>query len=397
MKISSKISLAAIILLCLISFVFFRAFARFGEFTTLVPRFDGSCEIKLDGQAGIEDFEIIENSSAHNQEDFLVYAAIDRENMKNNKELRGGIFATPINEMVQSNDRSLGEPKNFQPIGIGILRAPTNILMVVNNYQGNSQVEIFQLDNDFIAHHMRSVKIDGANRLNDVVPISANSFYVTNESKIKEGSFGGFIANLLDTDKSGGIYYFDGEKSKEVYKGLSYANSVALSKDKSRLYATGTLSRNIVIFDRNTANNDLKLVDDVFLGTGVDNINIDNEGRLFIGAHPKIFTLLKKMWFGAKTSPNQVIVIEPNSGKGGKVDQVYLDKGDEKFSASSVAAKSGNKLIIGSIFSKGLKVCELPKVWHQSKAHPAQSLIDIERDAKIKKAQKELREGGGAK
>lgn len=398
MRNKPKFGLIIIFILAVCSFVFFKALARMGEFSTIVPRFDGQCETKLTSSTGIEDFAIIENSPLHENKDFIVYAALDRDKLKKEKDIRGGIFASPLNDLSQSEDRSLGAPKDFQPVGIGILKGPTNILMAINNAGDKSKVEIFQLDNDFIAHHMQSVEIKGANRLNDVVPLSANSFYVTNESKYENNGIKNFIMNILNLDKSGAIYYYDGKNSEKLYKGLSFANSIALSQDGAKLYATGTLSRNLVIFNRNVANNKIKISDEVFLGTGADNINIDAQGRLFIASHPKIFSLIKKMWFGGNHTPSQVIVIEPAvNGKGGNIDQVYIDKAEKEFGEVSSATKVENKLIMGSIYANGLKVCELPKEWHHSKAHPATRLIDTQRDAKIKKAQKELREGGGAK
>lgn len=384
-----------IIFFGIISFVYFKAMARLGEFSTIIPRFDGKCEIALSQSQGIEDFALIENSENKN---ILIYAALNREEFRKNKNIRGAIHASPIDNFTQSNDKSLGVPKNFQPVGIGVLKGQTNILMAINNADGKSIVEIFHIDNDFNAHHVQSVEINGAKRLNDVVPLSENSFYVTNESKYENNSFLNIVMNFLNLDKTGAIYYYDGKTEKKLYEGLSFANSIALSNDGKKLYATGTLSRNLLIFDRNNQNNEIKLSDEVFLGTGADNINIDNENRLFIAAHPKIFTLIKKMWFGGENTPSQVIVIEPSqNGKGGNIDQVYIDKGSAEFGETSSAVKIDNKLIMGSIYSKGLKVCELPKIWHHSKSHPAQRLIDTQRDAQIKKAQKELLKGGAAK
>jgi hypothetical protein len=88
------------------------------------------------------------------------------------------------------------------------------------------------------------------------------------------------------------------------------------------------------------------------------------------------------------------LILEPSpTGKGGKVDQVYLKDGSDGFSAASVGVRAGELLILGSVFEKGIRVCQLPKVWKQSESHPAQRLLDTERDELAKEAEKAAKMG----
>ncbi len=371
---------------------------RFGEFTTLISRFDGKCETLANNISGAEDIQTFKFITSDGEKKLIAISSFDRNAAKKNPNIRGAIYISPVDNIQAIDDATNiidGDninpiPKEFKPVGIGVLSGAKPIIMAVNNVSGNSSVEIYEIDETGILNHINSVKIEGAHRLNDVVPLSANSFYVTNESDLKANSFENFIYNLFDVDKTGSIFYYDGTKATKIPANISFANSIALSNDGSKIYLTGTISRNLQIYSRNIANNQLNLIDNVFLGTGVDNISIDDENRIFIAAHPKLFTLQTRMWFGGKDTPNQIIVVETNgNNKGGNVDQVYIDKGENGFGATSIGVKSSDKLIMGSIYSKGIRLCQLPQEWHQSKSHPAQTLIDVERDAKIKK-QREL-------
>ena len=84
-----------------------------------------------------------------------------------------------------------------------------------------------------------------------------------------------------------------------------------------------------------------------------------------------------------------MIVLEPAiGGGGGKIDQIYLKGPEDKFSGASVAVRDGNKMVLGSVFEPGIRVCTLPPVWKQSQSHPAQRLLDTSRDVEKQEAEK---------
>ena len=37
-------------------------------------------------------------------------------------------------------------------------------------------------------------------------------------------------------------------------------------------------------------------------------------------------------------------------------------------------------MVLGSVFEPGIRVCTLPAVWKQSESHPAERLLDTDRD-----------------
>lgn len=382
-RLKKAILIAILIFVGIFAFFWIRAMTRMGEFSSLRSRFDGKCEIKHSEIAGIEDLKIFSNG----KDSLIALSSYDRLAARKNNNIEGAIYVFDINSVGNASALSkLQTPNGFAPVGIDVF--DNKVLGAINNKNG-SEIAVFEsAANGF--NYKNSIKIENASRLNDLAFRDEKSFYVSNESDYKHGSFANFIANFLDLDKSGSIYYYDGQKSRKVADGLSYANSIAISKDKKYLVASATLGREIRFYSiEHDAG--LKLLQTVFVGTGIDNLSIDDEGRIFAGAHPRLFTLAKRMWGFADNSPSQVIVIEPRPDfSSGNIDQVYLNDDKAGFGTISVAAKNGNGLYMGSIFDKGLMVCDLPQEWHQSKTHPANRLIDTSRDYQIKKAKKAL-------
>ena len=384
MKLRNIIIGLFVIIAILATYTIISALTRAGELSKLTPRFDGTCQ-DVPNIAGAESIVLGADKKA------IYISSHNRAAQLKDQTTRGAIFKLPIEgieKISARQDLTGGIPAQFKPIGISIYSAPNGeiTLMAVSGGVNGRTVDIFKEMNGALVHQ-KNVKIDGAPRLNSVLALGPDSFYVTNESVETNGSLRAMMLQIFDKDKSGSIYYYDGANAKKLVDGLSYSNSLGLSPDGKKFYATGTVSRALFIYDRDIATNTIKLNEEVFLGTGVDNIFVEEDGRIWIASHPKLFTLLEHFKDPSKPSPSQVIIVEPNKdgSKGGNVDQVYLTNGDDGFAAASVALKSGNKIIMGSIFEDKIRVCELPKVWHQSKSHPAERLIDTKRDTDLKK------------
>lgn len=388
MKLKNILAILGTLFLIVLSFIIIRAMTRAGEFSRLTPRFDGTCK-DIAGLAGAEDISLSADKTS------IYISSVNRRAMANDNLVRGAIYKLPISgiETISARtDLTQNMPTAFAPVGISLWTSAEGktTLMAVNSANNKRSVEIFGVETNGTLTHQKTVNIEGASRLNDVLAIGPDKFYVSNESDYKQGSIEEIFAQTLDYDKTGAIYYYDGQKSEKLASGLTFANSLALSPSGDKLYATGTISRALFVYGRDKQNNTLIKQEEVFLGTGVDNLFVEDDGRIWIAAHPKLYTLIGHFSDAKKTAPSQVIILEPNqNGKGGNIDQVYLSNGDDGFSGASVAVRSNNTMIMGSIFEDGIRVCELPKVWHQSKSHPATRLIDTERDYAIKKKQAE--------
>ncbi len=92
------------------------------------------------------------------------------------------------------------------------------------------------------------------------------------------------------------------------------------------------------------------------MDSGIDNIELDAEGNLWIGSHPKLWTFTRHAKDAEKLSPSQVFKISKMKNDGYTVEEVYLESGDN-LSGSSVAAVYGKTLLIGSVFEDHFLKC----------------------------------------
>ena len=400
LKPSTIILLTGVALVGLISFTWFRTASRAGEFTTLLPVFDGTCT-DIGGLPGAEDI-VLDRAAGR-----MFIASDDRRAMAAGKPTRGAVYILPIvgAEAVSARlDATGGKPAGFHPHGISRFVDSTGktTIMVVNhpkgfnNYAGTT-VEIYDAVDGITLNHRRTVSVPGLTRINDIISTGPNSFYATSESDLERGSLSESLSIITDSDRTGAVWHFDGTIGKKLDTGIGFANSLALTADGKTLYASGTTSRAIFIYDRDPATNAIKRRDSAFVGTGVDNLDIEDDGRLWIASHPKLLSFIQHAGNPAKGAPSQVIVLEPaTGGAGGKIDQIYMKGPDDKFSGASVAVRDGNKMILGSVFEPGIRVCTLPPVWKQSQSHPAQRLLDTSRDVEKQEAEKAAKKAAKA-
>ena len=90
----------------------------------------------------------------------------------------------------------------------------------------------------------------------------------------------------------------------------------------------------------------------------MDNIELDKEGNLWIGSHPKLLTFTRHAKNSDKFSPSQVFKV--SLGDENQVEEVYLNDGGE-LSGSSVAATWENNLLIGPVLEDHFLHCRYNK------------------------------------
>ena len=111
------------------------------------------------------------------------------------------------------------------------------------------------------------------------------------------------------------------------------------------------------VYSRDIITNNLQLIKNVYLNSGVDNIELDNQGNLWIASHPQMLAFSRHMSNEDKLSPSQVIKISINDSNDVS-EEVYLNDGN-LLSGSSGAAIYKNHLLIGSVFEEHFLHCRI--------------------------------------
>ncbi len=324
-----------------------------GTFRRIQPHFAGTCHL-VRGPVGPEDITI------HPRTGIAYVSATDRRAARQGRPVPGAIWAYDLNaaDPVPVNLTPNADAR-FQPHGISLWAGPDgrDALFVVNHpADGDTPaphaIEIFDVTEHGLLH--RATLTDPLLVMpNDVVAVGLDRFYVTNTHGHPPGTMQ-TIETYLQLADAQVVFYGPGG-FRPAIKNLVFPNGINVSPDGKTLYVASTTGRSVRVYDRDPATEALRFRRAIPLGSGPDNIEIDEHGALWIGAHPKLLRIEAHRDDPATPSPSQVLRVTP----AGAVDEVYLDDGTT-LSGSSVAAVRGNRLLIGEIFDEGFLDCTLP-------------------------------------
>jgi arylesterase/paraoxonase len=329
-----------------------RTFWKAGEFKEIVPHFSGECQA-IPGVLSSEDLTI------HPHTGVAFISSDDRRAwMGGDPSEQGAIYAFDLNsETPDLRELTASFDKQFRPHGIGLLRQEDGgpSLFVVNHREEGHFVEIFDHTGNELVHR-RSVQGPLMHSPNDVLPVGPEAFYVTNDHG-SASHWGRTLEDYLQLSRSYVLYY-DERAFRVVAEELKYANGISRSRDGETVYVSATLAGEIYVYDRDLATSDLQLRQRIDLGTGVDNIELDEDGHLWIGAHPKLLTFVKHAKDLGVLSPSQVLKVALGEDGRFRVDEIFLNDG-EALSGSSVASVFQNTLLVGSVYDKRFLMCTL--------------------------------------
>lgn len=318
-----------------------------GEMSSLRPHFDGQCQ-SVEGIVGAEDIVI-------DRENTLAYIS---SHDRRNRETRGAIWVMALDDPQGAHKMEMTgyDADLFSPHGIDLWIGKDGVrrLFVIEHGDwSQSRIIIFRIENgNLIFDHAITDPL--IKRPNDVAAAGENAFYASNDLGSPYGAKGEFLEVLLRQQK-GDLVYFDGQKTRVVADKIGYANGVALSHDGTRLYLGSTVDQTVRFYDRDLTTGALTLRDEINLHTGVDNIDVDEDGALWVAGHPKLLTFSKHAKDGTVRSPSQIIKVDP---KAKTIREVYLSLGDP-LSGASVGARDGNTLLMGGVFDPRVLVCHL--------------------------------------
>ncbi len=356
----SKLLVGTGITVALVGGLFLQTLHSGGAFKTIEPHFAGSCT-RVDGVVGAEDITIDPDTG------IAYISAMDRRKLAATGEHDGGIYIylPGTYEMPAKLVSDYEGP--FHPHGISLWKAPANSglydrLFVVNhppvtensNAPGTqtSQIDIFDIYG-LILRHVATVEAAEPISLNDVAAVGPNQFYAS----IDQGSTTG-LGRTMEVygrlARAGVLHGKDGETSK-VLGDLIYANGVQTNADGNILYVAETTGKRLSSYRINAATGALDFLSDIEIDSGLDNIERDENGNLWLVSHPKTFDFLAHASDAENRSPSQVFVVQDQDGTF-SATEIYLNDGNP-ISGASVAAPAGNHFLVGSVFEPFILDC----------------------------------------
>jgi arylesterase/paraoxonase len=346
---SRRLSIVVVVLVVIVAAAVLRTLWLAGQFRTLEPHFDGTC-VPVEGIAGAEDITI------HPRTGVAYLSAYDRRAAQAGEMGGGGIFAYDLGSR-SPRVRSLTPEAapDFHPHGISlhVSRDGPDVLFVINHAAGRHTIEVYEVGDDLLRHR-ETLSDPLLLSPNDLVAVDSERFYVTNDHGNLEG-FRRTLEEYLRLPLSNVVYY-DGSQFREAAGGLQMANGINLSPDGQTLYVGSTIGRAVFVYDRDGETSNLVLREEVPLESGVDNIEVDAGGILWIGSHPKLLDVVAHASTPTRLAPSQVFRLEPRKDGSFDIEEVYLDLGEE-LSAASVAAVYRDRMIVGPIYDSKFLDC----------------------------------------
>ena len=336
MKLFKKIvGYTLLIILVYVGYVFVST----GYFRTIENTFDGQL-VKEIPIAGAEDINVISKSG------YALVSASPRKNVLEVQEKMGGLYLIDLNSkeyQFKKLTADLNIP--FAPHGISTYKTDsTHMVMAVNHTLKGHSFEVFKL-RDTVLTFERTITNPALVSPNDVVMLDENHFYFTNDHKYEDG-----LGRLLE-DYGGlglsNVVYFDGENYKEVASGIGYANGINYDRKRKLLFVASPRNFEVKVYAANE-DGSLNFIEDIACDTGVDNIEFDAEGNLWIGAHPNLLAFSSYANGKKEIAPSEIIKIEYRGKNDYTIEKVYINDGTE-MSASTVATPYQDIILMGNV------------------------------------------------
>ncbi|MCP4457128.1 MAG: hypothetical protein GY816_03735 [Cytophagales bacterium] len=274
----------------------------------------------------------------------MVISAFDRKGAKKGENPTGGIYLLNLNqEPFETTRLTDGLGEGFHPHGISLYRIDSARyrLLVVNHQKGNHTLELFDLEDGELSH-VRSYSDKRIVSPNDIVFVDSDRFYFTNDHGYTSG-IRVFFENYMGL-KASGVVYYDGTVFSDVAGDIAYANGINITPDLKMLFVASPRQFEILEYDIKEGGS-LELSNTIFMGTGVDNLEWDDQGNLWSGAHPNLIGFQKYAASKIDIAPSEVVRVSfPDS----IVESLYVNDGVE-VSTSCVAVPYGDYLFIGTV------------------------------------------------
>lgn len=323
-----------------------------GVFRSLEPAFAGVCRpVPLGGSS--EDLQLDRKRGLA----YLSY--LDRDSVARGEPVNGTVMLLDLNQPEPAPRAAMTfDPPDFRPHGLSLLASgpgPARLFAISHLPDGRHVVEIAEEGPSGGFFPKETVRDPAFIHPNAIAATGPRAFYLANDTtafgqwaELKQTLFGSGSATLV---------YFDGTQARVEATGLDFIAGLALSPDASRLYVAEALAQALRIYRRDARSGKLSLEEVVALRTAPDNLNVDDEGVVWIAAHPKLLRFVSHVRDPSQRAPTQVLRFDPRRSGDARLTELYLNGGDE-ISAGSVAARWRDEFLIGALFDKKVLICK---------------------------------------
>ena len=294
---------------------------------------------KLNGLPGAEDI-------ATNTERTIAYIS-SQERRKGDVE--GALFRYDTEHGSDPVKLSLPlGPSTLHPHGISLLENEEgSFLYVINHRESENTIDVFSLEGSS-AILVESYSSPLLVSPNDLYVIDNGRFFVTNDLAISKPLWK--IPLKKGGLRSGNVLWHDNKGFREIASGIGYANGIVLVDNT--LVVAASLERGVHIYDWDGTN--AKPQHFIKLRTGVDNIEVSEDGSLWIASHKNWLQFVLHGLHPRYSSPSEIVILE-NLRENPKRPTII--KQDIPAAGASVALPLGDLMVIGTVFEDYVLIC----------------------------------------
>ena len=332
-----------VLILLLALFAFYIVYSS-GFFRSIDPYFDGEILTKI-SIPGAEDMQ------ADHEAGFIIISSDDRASRRDGRSRQGHLYKMRLDSLSEAPIRLTTDfKKPFYPHGISMIRTSdsTHRVFAINHVKGDHFIEVFDLHGDALMH-METLSDPSMISPNDIVALGPNEFYFTNDHKHTEGTMR--LAEDYLGLRLSNVVYFDGNGYQEVDKGIAYANGINFDTERNLLFVASPRDFLVKVYQRKPGGS-LDFIENVDCGTGVDNIEFDGDGRLWIGSHPSLLHFSSYAAGKRAKSPSEIVVIDYRGESDYEVSSVYLEDGSEMSAATVAVPVDDRHIFLGNVMDE---------------------------------------------
>ena len=358
MRVIKRIAWGLLALLIVIAVVVVDFLRHGGQFRSLEPHFAGTCE-SVPLSVSAEDIQIDRSGN------IAYLSALDRRGQVEGKDVRGTILRIDLNARpLAATPALVADPPDFRPHGMSLYVAPDGAqrLFVISHPPGQPHVvEIFDRNAEGLFAHVQTLRSPLLVKPNALAAVSPTQFYVANDSGARSRMER--VSEMLFRRKLATLVYFDGGRTANVGPTIASGTGMATSADGQVVYVSESNKHRVLVLDRGLATGELRLKEEIDVGSHADNLNVAADGAIWVTSHPKVMALARQFGDASKVSPTQIVRVDPDPATDERVREIYLNLGEE-MSAGSVAATytdaQGDAMLVGSIMARKVLACRLP-------------------------------------